>query len=158
MMRIQIIKNNLFSQHHFIQLYARKLWQIHFIRQNMLQKALLFRKLQGFLNIVNSTSAFAKDEIYQHKMVGNKLYSWNRFRILGPIDHEHRYTIPALKPEQDISWSPIKIAAVLGSTFAAGTALAYGLYKFFFAESTSMESTPFYAQVSLSVINNRSFS
>jgi len=90
-------------------------------------------------------------------MVGNKLYSWNRFRILGPIDHEHRYTIPALKPEQDISWSPIKIAAVLGSTFAAGTALAYGLYKFFFAGSTSMESTPFYAQVSLSVINNRSF-
>jgi len=107
---------------------------------------------------INRMSDFTQDEIYEHKVVGNKLYSWNRFRIIGPMDYEHRYTIPALKPEQDISWSPAKIAAVLGSTLAAGTALAYGLYKFFFAGSTSMENSQFYAQVSLSVINNRTFS
>jgi len=74
------------------------------------------------------------------------------------MDYEHRYTIPVLKPNQDISWSPAKIAAVLGSAFAAGTALVYGLYNLFFAGSTSMESSPFCAQVSLSVINNRTFS
>jgi len=71
------------------------------------------------------------------------------------MDYEHRYTIPALKPEQGICWSPAKIVAVLGSTFAAGTNLAYGLYNFFFAGSMSVNTSPFYAHVSLSVINNR---
>jgi len=50
--------------------------------------------------------------------------------------------------------SPAKIAAVLGDTLAAGTDLACGLHNFFLARSTSTESSPFYAQVSLSVINN----
>jgi len=34
------------------------------------------------------------------------------------------FALNLLKPEHEISWSPAKIAAVLGSTFAAGTALA----------------------------------
>jgi len=50
--------------------------------------------------------------------------------------------------------SPAKIAAVLGDTLAAGTDLACGLHNFFFARSTSTESTTFYAQVPLSVITN----
>jgi len=156
--KLQILENNRFSQQHFVQLYVRKLWRLHFIRQNILQKHLTLWKLRKFPDEINKMSDFTQDEIYEHKMVGNRLYSWNRFRILGPMDYEHRYTIPVLKPDQDISWSPAKIAAVLGSTFAAGTALAYGLYNLFFAGSTNMESSPFYAQVSLSVINNRTFS
>jgi len=63
-------------------------------------------------------------------MIGNKLYSWDRSRTLGPMDHEHRYTTPALKPNQDISWSPAKIAAMLGNAFTAGTALTYGFTTF----------------------------
>jgi len=43
---------------------------------------------------------------------------------------------------------------VFGSTFAAGTALAHGLYNISFAGSTSMASSPFYVQVSLTVIRN----
>jgi len=156
--KLQILENNRFSQQQFIQLYARKLWRLDFIRQNILQKHLILWKLRKFMAKINKTSDFKQDEIYEHKMVGNKLYSWNRFRILGPIDYEHRYTIPVLKPELDMSWSPAKIAVVLGSIFAAGTTLAYGLYNLFFAGSTSTDSSPFYAQVSLSVINNRTFS
>ena len=156
--KLQILENNRFSQLQFIQLYARKLWRLHFICQNTLQKHLTLWKLHKFLDEINKTSDFAQDKIYEHKMVGHKLYSWNRFRILGPMDHEHRYTIPVQKPNQDISWSPAKIPAVLGSAFTAGTALAYGLYNLFFAGSTSTESSPFYAQVSLSVITNRTFS
>jgi len=110
------------------------------------------------VDAINKTSHFTQDEIYEHKMVGHKLFSWNKFRILGPMDHEYRYIIPVLKPNHDISWSPAKIAAVLGDTLAAGIDLACGLHNFFFARSTSTESSPFYAQVSLSVITNRTFS
>ena len=36
----QILENNKFSTQQFIHLYARKLWRLHFIRQNILQKHL----------------------------------------------------------------------------------------------------------------------
>jgi len=107
--KLQILENNRFSQQQFIQLYARKLWRLHFIRQNILQKHLILWKLRTFMDKINKTSDFKQDEIHEHKMVGNKLYSWNRFRILGPMDYEHRYTIPVLKPEQHMSWSPAKM-------------------------------------------------
>jgi len=88
-------------------------------------------------------------------MVGNKLFSWNRFRILGPIDHEHRYTIPELVEDQESYWSPMELVATISGALVAGTALAFGHYNLFFAESTSVNTSPFYAQVSLQAINNR---
>ena len=111
-------------------------------------------KISKFMNEINQTSAFSQDEIYQHKIVGNKLFSWNRFRILGPIDYEHRYTIPELVEDQGSYWSPVKLVATTSGALVAGTALAFGLYDLFFAESTSVD-TSFYAQVSLRTINNR---
>ena len=40
----QILENNRFSTQQFIHLYARKLWRLHFMRQNILQKHLPLRK------------------------------------------------------------------------------------------------------------------
>jgi len=134
------------------------LWRLHFIRQNILQKHLTLWKFRNFVDEINKTSTFAQDEIYQHKIVGNKLFSWNRLRIVGPMDYEHRYTIPELVQDQDTYWSPTKLIAMISGSLAAGTALAYGLYNLFFAGSTSADISPFYVQVSLSVINNRSLS
>jgi len=152
--QLQIAENTKFSQQQFIQLYARKLWRIHFIRQNILQKFLSLWKIRKFMEEINQTS-FSQDEIYQRKMVGNKLFSWNRLRILGSIDYEHRYTIPELVEDQDSYWSPAKLVAIISGTLAAGTALAFGFYNLFFAESTNVNTSPFYAQVSLRAINNR---
>jgi len=101
------------------------------------------------VNEINKMSDFTQDEIYEQKMVGNKPFSWNSFRILGPMVHEHRYTISVRKPNQDISWALAKIVAVLGSAFVKDTDLAYGFYNLFFAESTSTESLLVYAQVSM---------
>jgi len=150
---LQIAENTKYSHQQFIQLYARKLWRIHFIRQNILQKFLSLWKINKFMDEINQTSAFSQDEIYQHKMVGNKLFSWDRFRILGPIDYEHRYTIRELVEDQESYWSPAKLVATISGALFAGTALAFGLYNFF-AESTNIDTSHLYTQVSLQAINN----
>ena len=154
----QILESNRFSTQQFIHLHARKLWRLHFIRQNILQKHLILWKLRKFVDEISKTSTFTQDEIYEHKMVGNKLYSWNRFRISVPMDYEHRYTVPELIPEQQAIWNPAKVIAILTGTFTAGSILAYGLYNLFFAGSTSVDTSPFYAKISLRMINHRTFS
>jgi len=74
------------------------------------------------------------------------------------MDYEHRYAIPELIPEQQSTWHPAKVIAILSGTLAAGSALAYGLYNLFFTGSANVDTSPFYAQISLSAINNRTFS
>jgi len=47
------------------------------------------------------------------------------------------------------------LVATISGALVAGTALTFGHYNLFFAESTSVNTSPFYAQVSLQAINNR---
>jgi len=151
----QIAANELFTSQQLIKLYAKKLWKIHFIRQNLLQKALLIWKTRRFLKTISNFRDFKKDVIYEHKLVQDKIYSWNRLLILGDRDYEHRFTIPAIDPDQDTYWKPAKLAALFGGAIAAGTALAYGAYNLFFAGSKLQSDQPFYAQLSLHTINNQ---
>jgi len=151
----QIAANELFTSQQLITLYAKKLWKIHFIRQNLLQKALLIWKTRRFLKTISNYRDFKKDVIYEHTLVQDKIYSWNRLLILGDRDYEHRFTIPAIGPDQETYWSPAKLAALFGSAIAAGTALAYEAYNLLFAGSTLRSDQPFYAQLSLHAINNQ---
>ena len=151
----QIALNELFTTQQLIKLYAKKLWKIHFIRENLLQKALLIWRTKIFLETISNFRNFKKDVIYEHKLVDDKIYSWNRLLLLGDRDYEHRFTIPALDPEQENYWNPAKLAALFGGAMVAGTALAYGAYNIFFAGSKLKSDQPFYAQVSLHAINNR---
>ena len=100
-----IAANELFTSQQLITLYTKKLWKIHFIRQNILQKALLIWKTQRFLKTISNFRSFKKDVIYEHKLVQDKIYSWNRLLILGDRDYEHRFTIPAIDPDQDTYWT-----------------------------------------------------
>jgi len=147
----QIALNELFTTQQLIKLYAKKLWKIHYIRQNLLQKALFIWRTKIFLETISNFRNFKKDIIYEHKLVDDKIYSWNRL----DRDYEHRFTIPALDPEQENYWNPAKLAALFGGAMAAGTALAYGAYNILFAGSKLKSDQPFYAQVSLHAINNR---
>jgi len=151
----QIAANELFTSQQLIKLYAKKLWKIHFIRQNLLQKALLIWKTRRFLKTISNFRDFKKDVIYEHKLVQDKIYSWNRLLILGDRDYEHRFTIPDIDPDQDTYWNHAKLAALFGGAIAAGTALAYGAYNLFFAGSKLRSDLPFYAQLSLHTINNQ---
>jgi len=92
--------------------------------------------------------------IYEHTLVQDKLYSWNRLIILGDGDYKHRFTIPAIDPDQETYWNPAKHTVLFGSAIAADTALAYGAHNFLFAGSTLRLDQPFYAQLSLHTINN----
>jgi len=89
----QIAANELFTSQQLIKLYAKNLWKIHFIRQNLLQKALLIWKTRRFLKTISNFRDFKKDVIYEHKLVQDKIYSWNRLLILGDKDYEYRFTI-----------------------------------------------------------------
>ena len=151
----QIAANEFFTSQQLIKLYAKNLWKIHFIRQNLLQKALLIWKTRRFLKTISDFRDFKKDVIYEHKLVQDKIYSWNRLLILGDRDYEHRFTIPAIDPDQDTYWNPAKLAALFGGAIAAGTALAYGAYNLFFAGSKIRSDQPFHAQLSLHTINNQ---
>jgi len=151
----QIASNEIFTTQQLIKLYAKKLWKIHFIRQNLLQKALLIWKTRRFLKTISNFGGFKKDVIYEHKLVNDKIYSWNRLLILGDRDYEHRFTIPEIETHQDEYWNPTKLAALFGGAIAAGTALAYGAYNILFAGSKIRSDQSFYAQLSLHAINNQ---
>ena len=151
----QIAANELFTSQQLITLYAKRLWKIHFIRQNLLQKALLIWKTRRFLKTISNFRDFKKDVIYEHKFVKDKIYSWNRLLILGDRDYEHRFTIPDIDPEQTTYWNPAKLTALFGGAIAVCSAIAYGAYNLFFTGSTIRSDQPFYAQVSLHNINNQ---
>jgi len=152
----QIAANELFTSQQLITLYAKRLWKIHFIRQNLLQKALLIWKTRRFLKTISNFRNFKKDVVYEHKLVKDKIYSWNRLLVLGDRDYEHRFTIPDIDPEQTTYWNPAKLTALFGGAIAVCSALAYGAYNLFFAGSTIRSDQSFYAQVSLHTINNQS--
>jgi len=60
----QIAENNLFSHQQYIQIYAKILWRIHFIRQNILQQALTMWRIQKSLEYLKTSTTFDKNFIY----------------------------------------------------------------------------------------------
>ena len=88
--------NTRFSHLQLTKKYAQKLWQIHLTRQGILHKAYTMLHLQKFLTNLKSNPQFATDEIYEHHLIGNKVFSRNRFKVLDTTDLEHQKTLPVL--------------------------------------------------------------
>jgi len=102
---IRSIRNELFSKKQYLSLYTKKLWKIHLIRQDLLQHYYAIARAKQVLEIVKTSTRFKKDEIYEHRLNGNYLYSWNRFRILGQTDQEQRYTMPGIEDSSRSHWN-----------------------------------------------------
>jgi len=150
----QIAENNLFSHQQYIHMYAKILWRIHFIRQNILQQALtMWRNHKSFEYLKTSTS-FEQNFIYEHTLIGDTLYSTNVFRSLGDRSIERRFTIPELS-KHETYWTPQKLTALISGTVALGTAVFYGIYNYFCTTSQITSEPAIYAKASLAIINNR---
>jgi len=152
---IRMIRNELFSKKQYLSLYTKKLWEVHLIRQDLLQHSYTILRAKQVLETVKNSRKFKKDEIYEHHLIGNQLYSWNRFRILGSIDHEQIYTLPGINEEMEDHWNPGKLVALITGTLAAGTALLYGAYNFFLTNHAS--NADVYAEITLDAINNHTW-
>ena len=151
---IRLIRNELFSKGQYLSLYAKKLWKIHLIRQDLLQHYYAIIRAKQVLEIVKTSTKFNKDEIYEHRLNGDYLYSWNRFRILGQVDQEQRYTMPGIEDSSRGHWEPGKLVALITGTLAAGTALVYGAYNFFISNFSTSDEVSINAEISLEAIND----
>jgi len=151
---IRLIRNELFSKRQYLSLYAKKLWKIHLIRQDFLQHYYAIIRAKQVLEIVKTSTKFKKDEIYEHRLNGDYLYSWNRFRILGQGDQEQRYTMPGIEYSSRGHWEPGKLVALITGTLAAGTALVYGVHNFFISNFSTNDEVSFNAEISLEAIND----
>ena len=105
-------QNRLFSGRQYTHAFAKQLWRVHFIKQNILQKALQLWRMQQVFQLINTSNLFSPDEIYEHSLLGNLLTSTNKFRIINNKNLGPRYTIPSIITDQETFWNPGKIAAL----------------------------------------------
>jgi len=114
--QLKIAQNNLFTHRQYIRIYAKILWRIHFIRQNILQQALTIWRIQKSIEYLNTSNSFATNDIYEHTLIGDTVYSTKIFRVLGDRDIEHRFTLPEVSKEQETYWTPSKLTALISGT------------------------------------------
>ena len=150
-----LYQNRLFSSRQYIQLYAKQLWRLHFIKQNILQKALQLWTMQQVFHLINTSNFFSPDEIYEHSLVGNLLTSTNRFRILNNRNLASHYTIPSISADQETFWNPGKIAALFTGTFALTSTFFYGIYNLFCKTSQTLSQAATDARLSLMRLHNK---
>jgi len=62
---------------------ATKLWQIHLIRQTILHKTYIKLHLKKFTTTVRHDKHFKPNEIYEHQLKGNSVYSRSRLKIVN---------------------------------------------------------------------------
>ena len=62
---------------------ATKLWQIHLIRQTTLHKTYIKLHLKKFTTTVRHNKHFKPNEIYEHQLKGNSVYSRSRLKIVN---------------------------------------------------------------------------
>ena len=120
----------------------------------MLQHYYAILRAKQVLEIVKTSTKLKKDEIYEHRLNGNYIYSWNRFQILGQVDQEQRYTMPGIEDSSRGHWEPGKLVALITGTLEAGTALVYGAYNFFISNLSTNDEISFNAEISLEAIND----
>lgn len=71
------------------------------------------------------------------------------------MDFEQRYTLPEMPTEELSIFTTAKLIATVTGAFFIGSAIAYGIYNYLVNSSSTSLAYPFYAQVSLQAINNR---
>ena len=150
-----IYQNRLFSSRQYTQTFANQLWRVHFIRQNILQKALQLWRMQQVFHLINTSNLFSPDEIYEHSLLGNLLTSTNKFRIINNKNLGPRYTIPSVITDQETFWNPGKIAALFTGTLALTSTFFYGIYNIFCTASQTLSHAVTSVRVSLALLNNR---
>ena len=150
-----IYQNRLFSSRQYTQAFAKQLWRLHFIKQNILQKALQLWRMQQVFHLINTSNLFSPDEIYEHSLLGNLLTSTNKFRILNNKNLGPRYTIPSIITDQETFWNPGKIAALFTGTLALTSTFFYGIYNIFCTASQTLFHAVPSARVSLALLYNK---
>jgi len=150
-----LYQNRLFSSRQYIRLYAKQLWRLHFIKQNILQRALQLWTMQQVFHLINTSNLFSPDEIHEHSLVGNLLTSTNRFRILNSKNLGPHYTIPSITAEQEIFWNPGKIAALFTGSLALTSTFFYGIYNLFCKTSQTLSHAVTNARLSLTLLHNK---
>ena len=150
-----IYQNRLFSSRQYTQAFAKQLWRIHFIKQNILQKALQLWRMQQVFYFINASNLFSPDEIYEHSLLGNLLTSTNKFRIINNKNLGPRYTIPSITADQETFWNPGKIAALFTGTLALTSTFFYGIYNIFCTASQTLSHAVASARVSLVLLHNK---
>jgi len=150
-----LYQNRLFSSRQYTRAYAKQLWRLHFIKQNILQKALQLWRMQQVIHLINTSNLFSPDEIYEHSLLGNLLTSTNRFRILNNKNFGPRYTIPSIITDQETFWNPGKIAALFTGTLALTSTFFYGIYNLFCTASQTLSHAVTSARVSLALLHNK---
>jgi len=148
-------QNRLFSSRQYMQVFAKQLWRVHFIKQNILQKALQLWRMQQVFHLLNTSNLFSPDEIYEHSLLGNLLTSTNKFRIINNKDLGPRYTIPSIITDQETFWNPGKIAALFTGTLALASTFFYGIYNIFCTASQTLSHAAESARVSLVLLHNK---
>ena len=150
-----IYQNRLFSSRQYTQAFAKQLWRLHFIKQNILQKALQLWRMQQVFHLINTSNLFSPDEIYEHSLLGNLLTSTNKFRIVNNKNLGPRYTIPSIITDQETFWNPGKIAALFTGTLALTSTFFYGIYNIFCTASQTLFHAVPSARVSLALLYNK---
>jgi len=147
-----VTQNKRFSHLQLTKKYAEKLWQIHFTRQGILHKAYNMLHVQKFLKNLKSNTQFATDEIYEHHLIGNKVFFWNRFKVSDTTDLEHQNTLPVL-PSLTFSHGLLtQIFRLFNHTIRKSIILLTELRNLFTAPQYS-RAKPFLAQISLKELN-----
>jgi len=147
-----VTQNKRFSHLQLTKKYAEKLWQIHFTRQGILHKAYTMLHLQSFLKNLKSNAQFATDEIYEHHLIGIKVFSWNRFKVLDTTDLQHQSTLPVLHSLTFSHGFLTQIFRLFNHTKRNSITLLSGLRNLFTTPQYS-RAKPFLAQISLKQLN-----
>jgi len=128
---------------------ATKLWQIHLIRQAILHKTYIQLHLQKFTTSVRHDKHFKLNEIYEHQLKGNTVYSRSRLKIVNrPFTdcNSIRSNTPTLHPFLR------KIISLFNHTIHTSVKLIFNVRNYF---STSQYATnnPLLTQISLNKLN-----
>jgi len=132
-----------------IKTLATKLWQIHLVRQVILHKIYAQMHLKKFTTSVRHDKHFKPNEIYEHQLKGNKVYSRSRLKIANrPFTDCNliRFNTPTLHPFLR------KIIRLFNHAIHTSVKLIFNARKYFSTPQYAIND-PLLTQISLNKIN-----
>jgi len=132
-----------------IKILATKLWQIHLSRQAILHKIYVQLHLQKFTASAEQDKRFKPNEIYEHQLKGNKVYSRSRLKITNRSFtdcNSIRFNTPTLHPFLR------KIISLFNHAIHTSVKLIFNARKYFSTPQYTIND-PLLTQISLKKIN-----
>ena len=130
---------------------ATELWQIHLIRQAILHKTYAQLHLQKFTKSAGYNKHFKHNEIYEHQLKGNKVYSRSRLKIVDrPFTDSNsiRPKTPTLHPFLR------KIISLFNHAIHTSVKIIFNARKYFSTSQYAIND-PLLTQILLNKINTQ---